>query len=60
MPGPDGYGSEHGLPLGSEVVLNVGLVCAGALPDHGANDALAVYAPRAGGVPSGAFDLPKK
>src|SRR5580693_403336 len=58
--GLNGRGLAQGLPLGPELTSNVEEDGTGGLPDHGAIDALVVYAPHDAGVANGARLPPKK
>src|SRR5580693_1639289 len=58
--GLNGRGLAQGLPLGPELTSNVEEDGTGGLPDHGAIEALVVYAPHNAGVANGARSPPKK
>src|SRR6185437_5680792 len=58
--GLKGSGLEHGAPFGPETTSNVEADVDGSFPDHGAIDAVVVYAPHKPGVDSGARSPPKK
>src|SRR5580693_350141 len=58
--GLNGNGSAHELPLGPLLTSNVEDDGTAGLPDHGAIDALVVYAPHNAGVANGALSPPKK